>query len=94
MTRDKRTCLCGHEHEAHEHYRHGKDCGHIGCDCLHYRPRGYVLKLPFAVIRDGRLMRWLYSVPTKTGELVGWRETHAEAIRECHAQMKEREEKA
>jgi len=31
-------CLCGHPHEAHEHYRAGDDCGACGTEvCSHYR---------------------------------------------------------
>ncbi|MFR9805593.1 hypothetical protein ACL02T_25405 [Pseudonocardia sp. RS010] len=32
-------CVCGHEAEAHEHYRRGDDCGACGASvCGHYRP--------------------------------------------------------
>lgn len=29
-------CVCGHVHEAHEHYRRGTDCAL--CDCRRFRP--------------------------------------------------------
>lgn len=29
------TCRCGHEEDAHEHFRSGSDCG--ACDCARYR---------------------------------------------------------
>ncbi|MEU7811031.1 hypothetical protein [Pseudonocardia sp. NPDC049154] len=33
------TCVCGHEAEAHEHYRPGDDCGACGAAvCGHYTP--------------------------------------------------------
>jgi len=34
-------CTCGHAPEAHEHYRHGTDCGACGSEvCAAYAPRG------------------------------------------------------
>jgi len=30
-------CHCGHEAEAHEHYRRGSDCGFADCDCRYYQ---------------------------------------------------------
>ena len=36
-----RTCTCGHEPDAHEHYRPGADCAFCGREaCARYRPRG------------------------------------------------------
>jgi hypothetical protein len=36
-----RTCTCGHEPDAHEHYRPGSDCAFCGHDaCGKYHPRG------------------------------------------------------
>jgi hypothetical protein len=36
-----RTCTCGHEPDAHEHYRSGSDCALCGHEaCGSYRPRG------------------------------------------------------
>ncbi|PZF54949.1 hypothetical protein DEJ23_13055 [Curtobacterium sp. MCSS17_008] len=32
---DTATCVCGHQHEAHEHYRPGSDCAL--CDCPRFR---------------------------------------------------------
>jgi hypothetical protein len=34
---DDRPCHCGHEAEAHEHYRPGTDCGFADCDCRYYQ---------------------------------------------------------
>ncbi|MCW0212471.1 MAG: hypothetical protein OJJ54_03860 [Pseudonocardia sp.] len=35
------TCACGHEPDAHEHYRPGSDCALCGLDaCTSYRPQG------------------------------------------------------
>ena len=34
---DTTTCVCGHQHEAHEHYRPGSDCAF--CDCPRFRRR-------------------------------------------------------
>jgi hypothetical protein len=31
-TRPRPACICGHEAEAHEHYRAGLDCGECGPD--------------------------------------------------------------
>src|SRR4051812_5929400 len=33
----RRPCRCGHEKDAHEHYRRGTDCS--GCDCTRFRGR-------------------------------------------------------
>ena len=33
-----RPCVCGHLHEAHEHYRRGSDCAICGAEtCAKYR---------------------------------------------------------
>lgn len=34
-TDDRVTCVCGHEQDAHEHYRPGTDCAL--CDCPRFR---------------------------------------------------------
>jgi hypothetical protein len=34
---DAATCACGHQREAHEHYRRGSDCAL--CDCPRFRRR-------------------------------------------------------
>ncbi len=34
---DTATCACGHQQEAHEHYRPGSDCAL--CDCPRFRRR-------------------------------------------------------
>ena len=34
-------CRCGHEAEAHEHFRPGSDCGACGAqECRRFRPQG------------------------------------------------------
>jgi len=34
-------CRCGHEAEAHEHFRSGSDCGACGAqECRRFRPQG------------------------------------------------------
>ncbi|MEQ3548982.1 hypothetical protein WIS52_00750 [Pseudonocardia nematodicida] len=30
-------CTCGHDRDAHEHYRAGSDCGACGADCRAFR---------------------------------------------------------
>jgi hypothetical protein len=30
-SRAQRPCRCGHQREAHQHYRNGTDCGTCGC---------------------------------------------------------------
>lgn len=47
-------CRCGHEREAHEHYRPGTDCGACGTDCGAFVPRG-----GRPVRRRVRLASWL-----------------------------------
>jgi hypothetical protein len=33
-------CKCGHDRDAHRHYRAGSDCGRCGsANCERYRPR-------------------------------------------------------
>lgn len=36
--RGSRVCVCGHDWEAHNHYRRGSDCAH--CDCIRWRRAG------------------------------------------------------
>jgi hypothetical protein len=31
----RRPCRCGHDKDAHEHYRRGTDCGGCGCERFH-----------------------------------------------------------
>jgi hypothetical protein len=39
----RKTCSCGHERRAHEHYRRGTDCALCDCDRFH-RPFLSLLK--------------------------------------------------
>lgn len=32
-------CRCGHERDAHDHYRAGTDCGVCGTSCRAFHPR-------------------------------------------------------
>ncbi|GAA1848767.1 hypothetical protein GCM10009772_27650 [Pseudonocardia alni subsp. carboxydivorans] len=36
---DTGLCRCGHERDAHEHYRAGTDCGVCGATCRAFRAR-------------------------------------------------------
>ncbi|MBN9758064.1 MULTISPECIES: hypothetical protein [unclassified Pseudonocardia] len=53
-------CRCGHERDAHDHYRAGTDCGVCGTSCrafhartgsAHGRPSGRAARLTSALLR-------------------------------------------
>lgn len=57
-----RPCRCGHDEQAHEHYRPGSDCAACGRDrCRAYRPRRGLRALVerWQVGRDDRLLNRL-----------------------------------
>jgi hypothetical protein len=48
--RAQRPCRCGHQREAHRHYRNGTDCGTCGCERFSAAP-GRLGTLVGAVLR-------------------------------------------